>query len=268
MATPEAEPQGNAMSVRITAAGAVAIVSLTFLTAPVSACDERYIKKCERASAAVAGAAEEQGTPVAKRKSAGRVHVLTSRRVRHIQFAKRARAPEFARRGRMVLTSAESRMVTSQPESALARRFRGFIDPTPIAQNSFEALRKPHVVAFDMEPPATLPAEAAPVAAPTPAETRPPVVATVATKQDRVAPQPQMELASAESKPVTLPDPPPAKLAVAVANAAPAPQAFVSAASPQPPDQPQPSGFPVHQLVIALCGALGAASALRFIVGA
>src|SRR5947209_3402596 len=183
MATPEAEPQGNAMSVRITAAGAVAIVSLTFLTAPVSACDERYIKKCERASAAVAGAAEEQGTPVAKRKSAGRVHVLTSRRVRHIQFAKRARAPEFARRG-------------------------------------------------------------------------------------RVAPQPQMELASAESKPVTLPDPPPAKLAVAVANAAPAPQAFVSAASPQPPDQPQPSGFPVHQLVIALCGALGAASALRFIVGA
>src|SRR5436853_7369449 len=70
IATPEAEPQGNAMSVRITAAGAVAIVSLSFLTAPVSACDERYIKKCERASATVA-AAQEQGNPVAKRTSAG-----------------------------------------------------------------------------------------------------------------------------------------------------------------------------------------------------
>ena len=255
------------MSVRITAAGAVAIVSLSFLTAPVSACDERYIKKCERASATVA-AAEQQGTPVAKRKFAGRVHVVASRRVRHIQFVKRARAPEFATRGRTVLTSAESRMTTSPPESALARRFRGFIDPTPLAQNSFEALRKPHIVALNMEPPVALPAEAVPVAAPSAPETRAPVVATVATKQDRVAPQPQMELASAESRRVTLPDAPPAKPAVAVANAAPAPQAFVTAASPQPADPPQPSGFPVHQLVIALCGALGAASALRFIVGA
>src|SRR5207302_1363923 len=38
--SPEAEPQGNAMmSVRITAAGAVAVVCLSFLTVPVSACD-------------------------------------------------------------------------------------------------------------------------------------------------------------------------------------------------------------------------------------
>jgi hypothetical protein len=53
---------------------------------------------------------------------------------------------------------------------------------------------------------------------------------------------------------------------MATANAAPAPQAFLTAASPQP-DQPAPSGFPVHQLVIALCGALGVAGALRFVVG-
>ena len=48
----EAEPQGNAMSVRITAAGAVAFATLSFLTTPVSACDERYIQKCERAARA------------------------------------------------------------------------------------------------------------------------------------------------------------------------------------------------------------------------
>ena len=36
------------MCVRITVAGAVAFALLTYLTAPVSACDERYIKKCEK----------------------------------------------------------------------------------------------------------------------------------------------------------------------------------------------------------------------------
>src|SRR5689334_25210329 len=114
------------MSVRITAAGAVALAFLTYLTAPVSACDERYIKKCEKASAAAAAAAAEPAAPAAKRKAA-RVHVVASRHVRHIRFAKRARAPAFATRGR-TLTSAESRMTTVAPESALARRFRGFID--------------------------------------------------------------------------------------------------------------------------------------------
>jgi hypothetical protein len=258
------------MSVRITAAGAVAFAFLTYLTAPVSACDERYIKKCEKASAAAA-TAEEPTTPVAKRKSAGRVQVVTSRRSKHVRFVKRMRGPEFATRGRVVLTSAESRM-TRPPESALARRFRGFIDPTPIAQNAFEALRKPHIVALNLEPPVALPPESTPVAAEAPAEPQPPAPVAAAPKQDRVAPQPAMELASAESKPVTLanpaPTPAPAKPAlVAAANAAPAPQAFLTAAAPQP-DEPKRSGFPVHQLVIALCGALGVAGALRFVVGA
>ena len=40
------------MSVRTTAAGAVAFATLSFLAAPVSACDERYIHKCERAARA------------------------------------------------------------------------------------------------------------------------------------------------------------------------------------------------------------------------
>jgi hypothetical protein len=196
--------------------------------------------------------------------------VVASHRVKHARFAKRMRAPEFATRGH-VLTSAESRMTTAQPESAMARRFRGFIDPMPMAQNDFEAMRKPHIVPLNLEPPVGLAQDAAPVVAEGPV---PATAPALAAKQDRVAPQavaaqPAMELASAESRPVTLGDPAPAKpAAVAAANTAPAPQAFFSAAATQPPDQPQRSGFPVHQLVIALCGALGAASALRFIVGA
>ncbi len=270
MTTPEAEPQGNAMSVRITAAGAVAVAFLSCLTAPVSACDERFIKKCERASAAAA-AATEQPVRAAKRKSAGRVHVIVSRRARHMRFAKRLRAPGFTRRERgMVLASAGSRVATLLPESALARRFRGFIDPQPMAQNAFEALRKPHLAAVNLEPPLVSAADTAPVAAAEPpAEPQAPAPAVMTAKQDRVAPKPAMELASAESKPVTL-APAAAKPAlIASASAASSvPQAFVSEAPPPAPDQPQPSRFSIHQLVIALCGALGAASALRFIVGA
>ena len=81
---------------------------------------------------------------------------------------------------------------------------------------------------------------------------------------------PQWSWPRPKSKPVTLGAPAPAKPAlIASASAAPSvPQAFVSEAPPPAPDQPQPSRFSIHQLVIALCGALGAASALRFIVGA
>jgi hypothetical protein len=251
------------MSVRITAAGAVAFAVLAFHTAPVSACDERYIKKCEKASAAAAAAeaaTPATAAPTAKRKSTGRVQVVVSRRSRHMRFAKRLRAPGFAvRRERgMELASAEARATTLSPESPLARRFRGFINPLPIAQNSFEALRKPHIVAVNLEPPPTMPVETA--------------ATSNAADVPVAVPAPGMELASAQSKPVTLAEPAaPAKPAIlAAANAAPtpaAPQAFVSATPPLAPETPQ-SRFSIHQLVLALCGALGAASALRFIVGA
>jgi len=33
--------------------------------------------------------------------------------------------------------------MTTLSETPLARRFRGFINPQPLAQNAFEALRKP-----------------------------------------------------------------------------------------------------------------------------
>ena len=252
------------MSVRITAAGAVAFACLTYLTAPVSACDERFIKKCEKASAAAAAAAEEPAGPAARRKSAGRVHVVVSRRGKR-RLAKRMRAPQFAPRGRMVLASAESRM-TLAPDSPMARRFRGFIDPQPIAQNPFEALRKPHLVAVNLEPPLSLPEAAPAVAQPQP-EPAAPIVA--AAKQDRAAAAPAMELAAAESKPVVLPAAPAKPAVIAPANITPAaPIAQASLTEAPPPAPEQPGRFPVHQLVIALCGALGAASALRFIVGA
>src|SRR5438270_8464820 len=109
-------------SVRITAAGAVAFACLSFLTAPVSACDERYIKKCERESAVSAAAAEESTTPTAKRK-VGRVQIVASQRSRRSHFVKHTHAPGFAKRERgLTLASAESRM-TTLPETPLARRF-------------------------------------------------------------------------------------------------------------------------------------------------
>jgi hypothetical protein len=260
------KPQGNAMSsVRIAAAGAVVTICVSFLTVPASACDfDRYQKKCDRDLAARA-----ESESAAERKSAKRVKVTSSRRARHLaRAAKRARsAPRFAvkrERDNMKLASAEVRAVLL-PESVLARRFRGFIDPTPISQNTFEQMRKPHPVPLDFDPilivPAAAPAETA-VAVPD-APVTPPVSVATTPKQDKGAPAaPAIQLASSESKPVALPP-----LASRPATTPPVAPAVVQAsvADSSPAD---PSRFSFHALVLALCGALGAASALRFIVGA
>jgi hypothetical protein len=265
------KPQGNAMSsVRIAAAGAVVAICVSFLTVPASACDfDRSQKKCDRELAA-----REKADASAERKSAKRARV-SSRRARNVRVAKRIRsAPRFAtvkREGGMKLASAEVRAVLL-PESVLARRFRGFIDPKPLSQNSFELLRKPHLVALDFDPalivPAVAAAEATLVAAEAPAA--PAVAAPVAVapavtttpKQDRIAPKAAaIELASAESKPVALPP-------LASRPAAAPPVAPVQASVSEATSPASPSSFSFHQLVLALCGALGAASALRFIVGA
>jgi hypothetical protein len=254
------------MSVRITATGAVAFALLSWLTVPVSACDERYIKKCERAAASVAVVAPDDGAVAVKRKPVRRVYTVSSRHSRHMRLVKRSRAPGFTAHG--PLASAESRLSNPRPESALSRRFRGFISPTPMAQNGFEPFRKPHIVPLNLEQPIVAAAAetenqvaAVPPAAPAPQESATPAPAA-------------MTLASAESRPVSLGEPvaKPAPV-VAAAEAPPPPppvqnvaQAYVSTA-PAVPKPSEPGRFPVHQLVIALCGALGAASALRFIVG-
>lgn len=255
------------LSVRVTAAGAVFVVCLSCFTAPARACDDRFIKKCEKASAAAAAAEESVSEQGAKR-SARRVKVVASRSAKHSRFVKRTQAPRFASRGarRLVLAAASERPVALRSESLLARRFRGFIDPQPIALNSFEALRRPHLIALDFEAAAIVPPVAAADAAPaaeTPAPAAPVAVATT-PKQDKLAKPAQMELASAQSRPVTLADLAPVKPAKAETAAVAAPVIVTEAPAPEP----QPNRFSIHGLVLALCGALGAASALRFIVGA
>ena len=116
--------------------GGVCFLSVLF-TAPARACDDRFIKKCEKASAAAAAAEEAASEPSARRGSR-RVKVVASRSAKHSRFVKRTQAPRFASRSarRLVLASASERPVALRSESPLARRFRGFIDPQPIAQNA------------------------------------------------------------------------------------------------------------------------------------
>jgi len=254
----------------------VIIASLTCVTAPVSACDDRYAKKCEKAAAAEAAAANQAGSASTKR-----------RMVRHVRLVgahgrrTRMHPPGFAvkRAGGMALASDEARLTTLVPESALARRFRGFIDPQPIADNAFEALRKPHLVALNMEPAAAMPAgaiEAPETAAAAVADTTASIPA--AAKQDRIAPLANAAQPPTVTRQAALTDALAAKPvaqveATAAASQVPpaAPHAVAQAemsavGSAKPADQP--GRFPVHKLVLALCGALGAASALRFIVRA
>ena len=159
--------------------------------------------------------------------------------------------------------------------------------PKPLADNAFEVLRKPHLVALDFDAAAIVtPSAAADAPPPVSAEAAPATVASAAAvlnaagpaittapkpavtttpKQDKIAAKPAaMELAAAESKPVTL-----APLASRPAAEPPVAPAMVQASLTQAPlETPQPNRFSIHSLVLALCGALGAASALRFIVGA
>ena len=263
------------LSVRITAAGAVFVCCVSFLTAPARACDDRYLNGCEKAAAAAA--AGEASAPTSRR--AKRVKVVAATRSRHTRLERRRQAPRFAARLARRVAREETAETATPANSPMARRFRGFIDPQPIARNAFEAMRKPRLMSLDFDAVAVLPVADAPASAlppPAPAnEPMPARPATVATtqKQDRLLAKPasllsagSMELASAESRPVTLPPPPAAaaQAAVAPAPAAAAPTIVIES----PPVEPQKSKLSFHGLVLALCGALGAASALRFIVGA
>jgi hypothetical protein len=257
------------LSVRITAAGAVFICCLSYLTAPARACDDRYIKKCEKAAAAEFAAEEAAATPGAKR-SSKRVKLVASRQSRHMRLVRHRQAPRFATRiARRVAFDDSAERRAALPDTPMARRFRGFVDPQPMSQNAFEALRKPHLVSLDFDAAAIVPvvdvAEAARLAPADVSAAAPPAAVTTTPKQDRLVAKPGtlMELASAESRPITLP---PAKAVAPEPSAAAAPVVMTEAAPA--PAEPQNGKFSFHGLVLALCGALGAASALRFIVGA
>jgi hypothetical protein len=280
-------------SVRVTAAGAVIVVSLACFTAPVSACDDRYAKKCEKAAAAAAAEGQAESAP-AKRRIVRHVRLVAAHGGKRTRLVTRTRAPGFAvkRERGMTLASDSTRLTTLAPESTLARRFRGFIDPLPIADNAFEALRKPHLVALNMEPAAALPA--GPIAPPETAEAAPKAAENAASiaaaaKQDRIAPvagaeqpptltrqvaltaalaaKPLAQVAAVTSPVAASAGPQIASAAQASSAAQVVPQAIVSESPPEKPAD-EPGRFPVHKLVLALCGALGAASALRFIVRA
>jgi hypothetical protein len=278
------------VSVRVTAAGAVIVLSLAYFTAPVSACDDRYARKCEKAAAAAEGQAESVAP---KRRVVRHVRLVAAQSGKRTRLVTRTHAPGFTvkRERRMTLASDSARLTTLAPESALARRFRGFIDPQPIADNAFEALRKPHLVALNMEPAAAM--ATGPSAAPETAEATSKAAENTASiaaaaKQDRIAPVASAERAPTISRQVALTDALAAKpvaqaesvaspaLASAAPQGLPAPQGSSTPVMPQavlsetPPAKPadEPGRFPVHKLVLALCGALGAASALRFIVRA
>jgi hypothetical protein len=279
---PEAEPQGNAMlSVRVAAAGAVASVFASFLTVPASACDfDRYQKKCDRELAA---REQSESAPVAQRRSAKRARITQAQRARAARADRKTRsAPRFAtRRGDGFKLSSSDARTVSLPETAMSRRFRGFIDPRPVGDNAFESMRKPHLNAHDFHGAMIVPVQVAlittsdapapvattakqnriAVAAPAPA-VAPAIAQAASVAAPAATPAATMTLASAESKPVVLPP-----LASKPAAAPPvAPPAVMQASVLEAPGGP--SRFSIHALVLALCGALGAASALRFIVGA
>lgn len=233
-------------SVRMLAAGAVALLALPVLAAPVRAdCDDRFIKKCETESEATFVA--EQGTtatqPTRRKPQTPRVRAAFEK-----PDLQRTRAPRFIARTRPAAPAPDEERSAALAESPLARRFRGFIDPHPLTLNSFEELRKPR-----LEPEHLVPAPALPAADMTGVaaddEILPPDPPTVVATN--VAPPPQRQ--------VEQPGPP-------VAAAAPPPAPTM--AEMQAADDGKPGGFPFHKLVLTLCCALGVASALRFIVRA
>lgn len=249
---PTAHPQGNAMtSVRMLAAGAVALLALPMLAAPVRAnCDDRFIKKCETESEAAFVA--EQGTtatPPTRRKTP-RVRAAFEK-----PDMQRTRAPRFIARTRPAApepapaVAPDAERPAALAESPLARRFRGFIDPHPLTLNSFEELRKPR-----LEPEHLVPALAMPAADMT----------GVAADDEILPPDPPTVVAANVE-----PTPPRqvAELQRPTSDAAPLP-APAMAEMQAADDDGKGGGFPFHKLVLTLCAALGVASALRFIVRA
>lgn len=234
------KPQGNAMlSVRITAAGAVFVCCVSFLTAPARACDDRYLGKCEKAAAAEA-AGGEVGASASSKRSAKRVKLVAARQSRQARLRPR-QAPRFATRLVRHIAQDDGERRAGTP---MARRFRGFIDPQPMTVNSFEALRRPRPDAEHLTPAATLPANDA-------------VAAT-----DEPGVEPESAILASE----IVPAPQPAESLLVAEAGMPTP-VFAQTAEPSS-DDGKPGGFPFHKLVLTLCAALGVASALRFIVRA
>jgi len=278
------------VSARVIAYGAVVAAGLALLSPSGSACDNRYTQAC---APQVAPAVEtNQATKVAKsnvrtvkRKAirtakspanarrkvaaAQRESVKRSAAVRrHAKWKSASKADRRRnasvvveqRRKAVNLASVSSQSATG--ESVIQRRFRGFIAPVSMSTNVFEVMRKPRLDSSHMAPaPATEVAMVAPsmdegaanAMAQAPAAQAPVAQAAVAQgAETETTGSAGFQLASASE--VIVSEPPAAKPAQVVETAKPA-------------EQPGDS-LPLRELFFALCGALTAASALRFVVGA
>jgi ribonuclease E len=242
-------------SVRMLAAGAVALFVLPVLTAPVSACDDRYIQKCESEAEAAFQAENGPPTAIAPKRKTMRVRAAPAgqaeARPRHApRFAVKHAPPPAAAPPAEEAPAADDKAAPERPEvehaaalpeSPMMRRFRGFIDPQPMAVNSFEELRRPRLAAEHLKAEPAIPSNEMSSAAPRDAS------------HDEVA----------DAGPAA----PPAKVAEAAQPAAP-PAAAPAPVLAQNVPADQPGGFPFHKLILTMCAALGVASALRFIVRA
>ena len=220
-------------SVRITAAGAVALACLAYLTAPARACDDRFAKQCEAEAVA-----EPDTGPASKRKAAPARAVAAKPQ----PSLRRGTAPRVAAPAAPPAPSAAATLAADTPresplpDSPLARRFRGFIAPQSMTVNAFEEMHGPRPNAELLVPAMAMPAPASGA---------------------------ELEIAPDDAI-LEIPLPVDEVVAAASPSAPMAPATRVAAN-----EEPEaPRRFPLHHLVLALCGALGAAAALRFIVGA
>ncbi len=238
-------------SVRITATGVVVLACLSLLSAPVRACDDRFFQRCE---AEAAPPPDADAPAVTTRRKPSRLRAAVARPDRPERQARRTRAPRFTTHftrdpdpapDPALILAADEHPVAPTPESVLSRRFHGFIDPQPMMVNSFEELRKPRLDAAHLTPAPTLPAND---------------LADAAASADEIVAPPEENV---------IVEPPTVVAIVPAPAAPPIVMAPVEARmiSESPPATQPVGGFPIHQLVLALCGALGVASALRFIVG-
>ena len=232
------------MSVRITAAGAVALLCLPSsprLSAPAMSVTSRSARSASAAAAAAAEAHRSgagRQAQVRRPRAGGRVAALQAH-----AFRQAPRAPGFAvkrERGMHARLRRSSRAATLLPESALARRFRGFIDPAAdgaerirgVAQAAHRcaSISSRPIVCAGRDRSTAVAAEA-PVAAARPAPSR----AEAGPRRAEAGSGHGARLGRVEARDAGRTGRPANPAILAAANAAPAPvapQAFVSATPP------------------------------------
>ena len=116
------------LSARIAAFAAVTVIGFSAAT-PAAACDDRGCPKL----ATPPQAETTDAVMATKRKAVRKTAVRESRRAKARRIAAERRSFKLA----------SVKEVPARGHTVVARRFQGFIDPKPMADNPFETLRKP-----------------------------------------------------------------------------------------------------------------------------